>query len=134
MDSYFTKETLGYHPCSNCRLVGGTDRKLSIINAPQLLVIQLGRFTNQFSKTESFVGFTTELGSEHIRDGNGQQMIYRLTGLIAHVGPSIAAGHYISYFASNGKWYEANDSLVTEIDWEIVRKLQAYLFFYQQLQ
>ena len=55
-------------------------------------------------------------------------------GVIAHVGPSIAAGHYISYFASNGKWYEANDSLVTEIDWEIVRKLQAYLFFYQQLQ
>ena len=132
MDSYFGVETLGGHPCPQCRFVGGTEKKLSIINAPQLLVIHLGRFTNQFSKIHTFVGFTTELRTVHIRDGNGQQMTYRLTGVIKHEGSSILGGHYIAYFSINGKWYEANDSIVKEVDWEVVRTLQVYVLFYEQ--
>ena len=133
MDTYFGVETLGEHPCSQCSFVGGTERKLSIINAPQLLVIHLGRFTNQFSKIHTFVGFTTELRSAHIKDGNGQQMTYSLTGFIRHTGETIAAGHYIAYVQISGKWYEANDSHIRELSWETVRTLQAYLLFYERI-
>ena len=78
------------------------------------------------------MGFTTELRTVHITDGNGQQVVYRLKALITHKGASIRVGHYVAYFSVNGKWYEANDSVVKETDWETVRKLQVYVLFYQR--
>ena len=58
MDRYLRAEIIPDHKCS-CSLVGGTERKLNIINAPQLLVIHLGRFTNLSAKIFTFVKFTT---------------------------------------------------------------------------
>ena len=133
MDSYFGVENLGEHPCSQCRFVGGTERKLNIINAPQLLVMHLGRFTNQFEKIENFVKFTTELRTVHITDGNGQQTRYRLTGIIEHKGASIGGGHYVAFFSIKGKWFEANDSHIRELSWETVRAVQAYVLFYEHI-
>ena len=60
-------------------------------------------------------------------------MIYRLTGIIRHRGSTLERGHYIAYFSSNGMWFEANDMFVTEIDWQIVRALQAYVLFYERI-
>ena len=133
MDSYFRVENLGEHPCSQCRFVGGTERKFNIINAPQLLVMHLGRFTNQFEKIENFVKFTTELRTVHITDGNGQQTRYRLTGIIEHKGASIGGGHYLAFFSIKGKWFEANDSHIRELSWETVRAVQAYVLFYEHM-
>ena len=132
LDRYLTAEIIDDHKCS-CGLVGGTERKLNIINVPQLLVIQLLRFTNQFEKIDKFVAFPTELRAAHIKDGNGQQIRYRLTGMIEHTGASIAGGHYIAHFSIDGSWLEANDSRVRELSWETVRALQAYGLFYQRI-
>ena len=132
MDRYLRAEIIPDHKCS-CSLVGGTERKLNIINAPQLLVIHLGMFTNLSAEIVTFLKFTTELRTVHIRDGNGQQMRYRLTGIIRHSGESIAHGHYIAYFSINGKWFEANDSHIRELSWETVRSLRAYVLFYQRI-
>ena len=59
-------------------------------------------------------------------------MVYRLKAVITHEGASIRVGHYVAYFSVNGEWYEANDSVVKETDWETVRKLQVYVLFYQR--
>ena len=133
MDSYFKAEILHDHPCSQCGFVGRTEKKLNITNAPQLLVLHLSRFTSEFEKIDTFVEFTTELTSEYIKDGNGQQMRYRLTGMIRHTGPSIRSGHYISYLFIDGNWYEANDTDVTEVSWQTVRTLHGYMLFYERL-
>ena len=132
MDTYFRAEIVHDYRCS-CSVVGGTQKKLNIINAPQLLVIQLGRFTNQFVKIRTHVAFTREMTTVHIRDGNGHPMRYRLTGMIRHSGASIKGGHYIAYFNILEQWHVANDSYIAELSWESVRALQAYVLIYEQL-
>ena len=108
-------------------------KKLTITNAPQLLLLHLSRFNREIEKIDTFVAFTTELTTEYISDGNGQQMTYRLTGMIRHTGSSIASGHYISYVLIDGNWYEANDKHMTEVSWQTVRTLQVYMLFYERL-
>ena len=133
MDIYFSVENLLQHPCSQCRHVGGTEKKLMIINAPQILVVHLSRFTVAIQKIHTFVEFPAELSTAHIRDGHGQQMTYRLTGVITHTGSSIANGHYIAYVQISGKWYEANDTFIRELSWDTVRALQVYVLFYERV-
>ena len=133
MNSYFKVEPLDEHPCLQCNFVGETEKKLDVINAPQLLVLHLSRFTSGFEKIDTFVEFLTELTTEHIRDRNGQQMRYRLSGMIRHTGSSIASGHYIAYVLIDGHWYEANDSSMRQVSWQTVRRLQVYMLFYERL-
>ena len=132
LDIYFSKENLSHHPCSNCRFVGGTEKQLKIINAPEILVLHLSRFTSATQKIHSFVEFPAELTTEHIRDGYGQHMRYRLSGYIRHTGSSMASGHYIAYFQITGK-YEADDSFIRELSWDTVRTLEAYVLFYERI-
>ena len=84
MDTFFKVENLYEHTCLQCTFVGGTEKKLNIVNAPQVLVLHLARFTTAAEKIDTFVEFMTELATEHIRDRNGLQMRYRLVGIIRH--------------------------------------------------
>ena len=133
MDSYLSTEILDEHPCCQCSFTGETEKKLNILNAPELLLLHLSRFTNDDRKISTFVGFTTELSTDCIRDGHGQERRYRLTGMIRHIGETIAAGHYIAYVQISGKWYEANDCDIREISWETVRAFQAYVLLYERI-
>ena len=133
MDNYFKTEVLYDYQCSECRFVVGTEKKLNIINSPQLLLLHLCRFTSAIEKIDTFVEFPTEFTIEYIRDVNGQQMSYRLTGMIRHTGSSIESGHYIAYVLIDGSWYEANDAQMTEVSWQTIRKLQVYVLFYERV-
>ena len=115
-----------------CRFVGGTDTKLDIIKAPQVLVLHLARFTGMLQKIETVVEFKTELSTEYIRDDNGKPMNYRLTGIIRHTGETIASGHYISYVLIEGNWYEANDSNMKPVSWQALLSIQVYMMFYER--
>ena len=106
---------------------------MKIFKAPEILVLHLSRFTSATQKIHSFVDFPAELTTDHIRDGHGQQMRYRLSGYIRHTGSSIANGHYIAYFQITGKWYEADDSFIRELSWDTVRTLEAYVLFYERI-
>ena len=112
-------------------MIGGRRKKLSIINAPQVLVIQLARFTNNFQKITTHVSFQTHMTTVHIRDGNEHPIGYTLTGLIVHTGESIEVGHYIAYFLIGEQWFIANDTYIAEVTWECVKALHAYVYFYQ---
>ena len=86
-----------------------------------------------FDKIETFVEFHTDFLTHYITDENGQQVTYRLTGVIVHTGISIAAGHYISYFCKDGSWYQSSDKDMREVSWQEVRYLNVYILFYQRL-
>ena len=133
MDTYFKVEHLYNHRCSQCSFVGATEKKFNIINAPQILVIHLCRLTTGFEKIHTFVQCNTELTTDHIRDTNGQQMTYRLVGIIRHSGPSIEFGHYIAYVLIDDSWYEANDTTMTQVSWQIVSRVQVYMLFYERI-
>ena len=132
LDCFFREENLDEHPCGLCDFVGGTGKKFDMIKAPQLLVLHLSRFGGGILKIQTLVEFTTELSTECIRDETGQQISYRLTGMIRHNGASIEAGHYTAYVLIDGDWYEADDTRMTHISWPTVRSQQAYLLFYER--
>ena len=86
IEYFFGVENLHEHPCAQCGFIGGTEKKFDIIEAPQLLVLHLSRFSGEILKIHTLVEFTTELSTECIKDGNGQPITYRLTGMIRHLG------------------------------------------------
>ena len=89
----------------------------------------LKRFTG-LRKLNDFVEFPLELSLKYANVGNEQYQLYRITGVVVHQGPSIAAGHYISIVYTEGLWLEINDSTVREVPWEMVKNMGVYLLFY----
>ena len=79
------------------------------------------------------VGDRSTLTQVRERVDNEQHQAYRITGVVVHKGPSIAAGHYISYVYSEGIWLETNDSSIREVQWEAVKNMRVYLLFYLRL-
>ena len=131
MDRYLKLERLPFHPCSQCGFVGGTVKKLDIVNSPQVLVIHISRFNSGLQKIDAFVKFPTELNTGHIRSEDGNLLSFQLMGIIAHEGSSIAAGHFLAYILIEGIWFEADDRRMTRVSRQRVSSLEAYILFYQ---
>ena len=133
LQKFFQHEIINEASCPECGVVGQTVKTLSIKNAPHVFVLHLSRFHGGLDKIDSHVEFDTEFQTHYVTDEHGQEVIYRLTGLILHTGVSIAAGHYTSYFLDQGKWFECNDMEIREVSWHDVSKLRIYILFYQRL-
>ena len=118
--------------CNHCGAQRPTVKTLDILSTPKILVLGFKRFKG-LQKLNDFVEFPSELALKFVSTGNEQHQLYRITGVVVHTGPSIAAGHYISYIYSEGIWLETNDSSVREVEWEMVRNLGVYLLFYLRL-
>ena len=90
---------------------GGTGRKVNkMVNAP----IQNADF------------------SKYVRGYNSKSYIYDLYGVCNHSGGTLG-GHYTAYVKNaNEKWYEFNDTSVTEITEEKVVTPRSYCFFYRK--
>ena len=131
MDTYFNVEMLTEHRCSQCGLVGGTGKKLDVKRSPQVLLIHISRFDSALEKIDNFVKFTSELTTEYFRSGDGQILTYQLTGLIVHLGSSIASGHYVGYVLIQGIWYKADDMEIVRVTWQRVSRIKAYILVYQ---
>lgn len=58
---------------------------------------------------------------------------YNLTAVICHHG-TVGGGHYTSFakHESNGRWYEYDDQLVTEVSEDVVKNCEAYVLFYRK--
>ncbi len=59
---------------------------------------------------------------------------FNLTAVICHHG-TVGGGHYTSFakHESNGRWYEYDDQLVTEVSEEVVKNCEAYVLFYRKV-
>ena len=104
MDHYLKTEILSDYRCAECDDVRQTTKTLKIVNPPPVLVFHLSKFTNGLQKIPNFVDFRRQLTIKFVRDGIEDQMFYRLTGVIVHVGQTIAYGHYFAYVLADGKW------------------------------
>ena len=83
-------------------------------------------------KINTLVGFAMGLRTVYVKDGNGQQISYRLTVMIRRTGISIEAGYYIAYVLFDGEWYEADDERMGHVSWPTLRSLRAYMLFYKR--
>ena len=130
LDRYFGVEVVSDYTCVECNLFGCSRKKLTLIKAPQVLLLNIARFHAGLFKLTHIVKFPLQLTTEHTSAENGQILSYQLRGLIEHVGTSIQNGHYVAYFVTEDNWYRADDSVITPVTWQFVSNVEAYILLY----
>jgi ubiquitin carboxyl-terminal hydrolase 8 len=121
--------------CEKCKTKNGSEKKILLWKAPNILMIQFKRFNfYQNVKINNFINFPLdELDLNlYINGYDKNDAIYELYGVIEHIG-YLNGGHYISHVKNmNNKWYTYDDQTVSEIDRDKLRKKQAYILVYQK--
>ena len=126
--NFVSEETLQINDqwlCSKCQEHQSAYKQITITKHPSVLIIQLKRFT-KYNKLTNLVKFP-------IKNLKIAQHTYDLFAVANHFG-NISSGHYTAYaFRSNiGKWYEFNDTKVTEVNEKELISNAAYVLFYSQ--
>uniref|UniRef100_A0A7N5JI68 ubiquitinyl hydrolase 1 n=1 Tax=Ailuropoda melanoleuca TaxID=9646 RepID=A0A7N5JI68_AILME len=122
--------------CAKCKKKVPASKRFTIHRASNVLTLSLKRFAN-FSggKITKDVGYPEFLNIRpYMSQSNGEPVMYGLYAVLVHSGYSCHAGHYYCYVkASNGQWYQMNDSLVHSSNIKVVLNQQAYVLFYLRI-
>jgi ubiquitin carboxyl-terminal hydrolase 4/11/15 len=124
--------------CGECKDHKQAFKKFDIWTMPSILVIHLKRFSYYRGvfreKLESFVDFPHDLdltGKVKSCDSN-TPLVYELYAISNHFG-GLGGGHYTAYCKHrDGKWYQYDDSHVSEVSSESVKTRSAYVLFYKK--
>ncbi|XP_069501732.1 ubiquitin carboxyl-terminal hydrolase 42 isoform X2 [Ambystoma mexicanum] len=121
------------YKCSKCKKMVPASKRFSIHRSSNVLTLSLKRFAN-FSggKITKEVKYPEYLDIRpYMSQPSGEAIFYVLYAVLVHTGFSCHAGHYYCYVkASNGQWYQMNDSIVSSSDIRSVLNQQAYVLFY----
>ncbi|CAA0831200.1 Ubiquitin carboxyl-terminal hydrolase 17 [Striga hermonthica] len=130
-------ETLGgddKYKCSRCKSYEKAKKKLTVLEAPNVLTVVLKRFrAGNLEKLNKHVKFPEVLNlSPYMSGMNDKCPIYQLYAVVVHLGKNAAySGHYVSYVRDfHGDWFKIDDSLVSRVDLETVLSVEAYILFY----
>uniref|UniRef100_A0AAY5EM54 Ubiquitin carboxyl-terminal hydrolase n=1 Tax=Electrophorus electricus TaxID=8005 RepID=A0AAY5EM54_ELEEL len=119
--------------CAKCMKKVPATKRFTVHRASNVLTLSLKRFAN-FSggKITKDVGYPEFLNLRpYMSQSSGDPVMYGLYAVLVHSGYSCHAGHYYCYVkASNGQWYQMNDSMVHSSNIKVVLNQQAYVLFY----
>lgn len=122
--------------CAKCKKKVPASKRFTIHRTSNVLTLSLKRFAN-FSggKITKDVGYPEFLNIRpYMSQSSGEPVMYGLYAVLVHSGFSCHAGHYYCYVkASNGQWYQMNDSLVHASNIKVVLNQQAYVLFYLRI-
>jgi hypothetical protein len=154
-DKFVEKEQLGENDtifCSTCKAHTAPTKKMDIWSAPDILILHLKRFQiipgdagfHRREKITDFIQFPIEAldlskyvkGPIQVNANNASQgspCLYDLHAVSHHMG-GLGGGHYVATckHPSNGKWYDCNDSSVSETTADSAVSASAYVLFYQR--
>ena len=122
--------------CPKCKKEQLAEKKIEIFTIPEILILHLKRFKNNL-KLGNLVNFPIEnLDMEKYIIYNEKKVnnnLYDLFAVANHYG-GLNGGHYISYCKNflNNKWFEFNDSFISEIHQKKIVSSSAYLLFYKR--
>lgn len=125
--------------CDSCNNSVKAKKTYELWSPPPVLVIQLKRFSHTGSKNTSFIDYPIEnLDLEKYLSSTRRNYFvgktkYNLVSVVCHSG-GLNGGHYIAYGNDNNKWFNFNDSYVSEIRDTNIRSTivtsNAYILFY----
>ncbi|XP_008313328.1 ubiquitin carboxyl-terminal hydrolase 42 isoform X3 [Cynoglossus semilaevis] len=123
------------YKCSKCKKMVTASKRFTIHRNPNVLTLALKRFANfTGGKITKDVKYPEYLDLRpFMSQSQGESQVYALYAVLVHSGFSCHAGHYFCYIkASNGQWYQMNDSSVSVSDIRSVLNCseQAYVLFY----
>ncbi|KAM5575434.1 ubiquitin carboxyl-terminal hydrolase 16 [Rosa sericea] len=125
------------YQCSRCKSYEKAKKKLTILEAPNVLTIALKRFqSGKFGKINKPVRFPEILDLAPYMSGTSDKSpIYKLYGVVVHLDVMNAAfsGHYVCYVKNlQNKWFKIDDSTVTAVELENVLAKGAYMLLYSR--
>ncbi|KAH9756271.1 ubiquitin carboxyl-terminal hydrolase 16 [Citrus sinensis] len=108
------------YKCDRCKSYEKAKKKLTIVEAPNILTIALKRFqSGKFGKLNKSIQFPEILDLAPYMSGTSDKLpIYRLYGVVVHLDIMNAAfsGHYVCYVKSTqNKWFKVDDSTVRQL-------------------
>uniref|UniRef100_A0A8K9X182 Ubiquitin carboxyl-terminal hydrolase n=1 Tax=Oncorhynchus mykiss TaxID=8022 RepID=A0A8K9X182_ONCMY len=122
--------------CAKCKKKVPATKRFTVHRTSNVLTLSLKRFAN-FSggKITKDVGYPEFLNIRpYMSQSTGDPVMYGLYAVLVHSGYSCHAGHYYCYVkASNGQWYQMNDSMVHSSNIKVVLNQQAYVLFYLRI-
>ncbi|XP_016114584.1 ubiquitin carboxyl-terminal hydrolase 36-like [Sinocyclocheilus grahami] len=122
--------------CFRCKKKVPATKRFTVHRTSNVLTLSLKRFAN-FSggKITKDVGYPEFLNIRpYMSQNTGDPVMYGLYAVLVHSGYSCHAGHYYCYVkASNGQWYQMNDSMVHSSNIKVVLNQQAYVLFYLRI-
>ncbi|KAJ8773311.1 hypothetical protein K2173_028488 [Erythroxylum novogranatense] len=123
------------YKCGRCKSYEKAKKKLTILEAPNILTVALKRFqSGKFGKLNKPIWFPEILDLAPYMSGTSDKTpIYRLYGVIVHLDVMNAAfsGHYVCYVKNiQNKWFKIDDSTVTPVELERVLTKGAYMLLY----
>ncbi|XP_061232900.1 ubiquitin carboxyl-terminal hydrolase 36 [Neopsephotus bourkii] len=121
--------------CAGCNSRVSATKRFSIHRASNVLTLSLKRFFCGGQKITKVVTYPEFLNLRpYMSESEGDPVMYGLYAVLVHSGYSCHAGHYYCYVkASNGQWYQMNDSMVRCSNVKVVLNQEAYLLFYVRL-
>ncbi|KAG7260543.1 hypothetical protein CRUP_024735 [Coryphaenoides rupestris] len=121
------------YKCTKCKKMVTASKRFTVHRSSNVFTVSLKRFAN-FSggKLTKDVRYPEHLDLRpFMSQSQGEPQVYGLYAVLVHSGFSCHAGHYFCYIkASNGQWYQMNDSSVSVSDIRSVLNQQAYILFY----
>ncbi|GMP53312.1 hypothetical protein CsSME_00018802 [Camellia sinensis var. sinensis] len=134
MQKFFQAEVLDGNNKYNCKKLVTARKQMSLLQAPNVLVIQLKRFEGVFGgKIDKAIAFeeVLVLSSYMCKASQDTHVEYKLFGTIVHSGFSPDSGHYYAYIKdAMGRWYCCNDSYVKLSNLEEVLSEKVYILFF----
>ncbi|KAL1817635.1 hypothetical protein ACET3Z_020209 [Daucus carota] len=123
------------YKCSRCKSYEKAKKKLTIIEAPNVLTIALKRFqSGKFGKLSKSIKFPEVLNmTPFMSSTSDMSPIYRLYGVVVHLDIMNASfsGHYVCYVKNiQNKWFKIDDSSVNGVELENVLTKGAYMLLY----
>lgn len=113
------------------------DVKRNIIfwSLPNIMIITLKRWNKvNRNKYNDIINIPINNAdfSKYVKGYNANSYIYDLYGICNHSG-NVNGGHYTAHIKNaNGKWYNFNDTIITEIDESKIISSQTYCLFYRK--
>ena len=127
--------TINEITCQSCKMPVSVSSKTNYYTLPDVLIINLSRDKDNLNDVPISFDETIDLTKE--AESKIDRNIYDLICIITHFGKSGTEGHYMAYCKKqdNNKWYQFNDSTVTESNFqEASTSGRAYILFYQRKQ
>ncbi|XP_004294078.1 PREDICTED: ubiquitin carboxyl-terminal hydrolase 25-like [Fragaria vesca subsp. vesca] len=139
LQKFFQSELLdgqNKYKCERCNKLVAAKKQMSILQAPNVLVIQLKRFEGllggKIDKSISFEEFLV-LSSFMCKKSQDPRPEYKLCGTIVHSGFSPESGHYYAYIKdAMGRWYCCNDQFVSLSTLQEVLSEKVYILFFSR--
>ena len=132
IENYFEPETLQDYKCENCKETTCI-KKYNLLTTPKYLFIYFKKYTNRLLKINKNVKFDKYISFlPYFMKNTKKNNFYKLKGVVNHSG-HINGGHYTSNVEINKKWYNCNDTLVSEINENNINNQLAYLLLYEKV-